>query len=322
MPRRFVSSALLAVGLLSALVGYAALVLRSTVLDESAAAASARAALAEPSVRSELTTRAADATVTALVGAEEATALRARGIDVRRDAATVTASLLDAPAFLDAYDAAVRRLHEHVLHDPTAAPRLDLGELVPVMRERLVDIDPAYDAILVPRGPLIVTLPTDELPDLTAVDRTLTGTRSALAMIAGAAGCLAGLLLASPDGRRRQLRRAGTLLVAVGLLQLAGSYAVHLALERGAGTTASVVRVTLQPMLGRLALPGFVPLALGALTVAVAHRRAGRPALRMADHGRVAFLTDPSGRPTEWRFDAAFEPEMLRTAPSTLAHHR
>jgi hypothetical protein len=322
MPRRLVSSALLALGILSALAGYGALVLRSTVLDESVTVAGARAALAEPSLRTGLATRTADATVATLVGSEQATALRARGLDVHADAAAVATELLDAPAFLAAYDSAVGRLHRHVLQDPTVAPVLDLTGLVTEVRERLVRTNAAYGAVIGPDRPLVVALPAEDLPDLTAVDRTLTGPRSALALVAGLAAVVAGLALTAQDGRRRQLRRVGTLLVAVGLLQLAGSYMVHLALERADGTAAAAARVALQPMLGRLAMPGFVPLALGALTVALAHRHAARPALRMADHGRAAFLTDPSGRPTEWRFDAAFEPETLRTATGALAHRR
>ena len=322
MPRRLLSSTLLALGILSALAGYAVLVLRGTVLDESATIAGARAALAEPALRTELAARTADATVSTLVGAEQAAALHARGIDVRADAATVASSRLDAPAFVAAYDNAVGRIHERVLHDPTVVPTLDLTGLATAARDELVRLDPAYAAVVMADRPLDVTLPADQLPDLTDVGRRVSGPRPAVAVLAGVAASIGGLVLTPPDRRRRRLRQVGTLLVAVGLVQLSGSYATHLVLERAGGTTAAVVRSLLQPVLGRLALPGFVPLAIGALTVAVAHHRTGGPVLRLADHGRAAFLTDPSGRPTEWRFDAAFEPETLRTAPTALAHRR
>jgi hypothetical protein len=316
MPRRLLGRTLLVLGLLSALAGYAVLVLRGTVLDGSATTAGARAALAEPALRTELAARTADATVSTLVGAEQVAALHARGIDVRADAATVASSLLDTPAFVAAYDTAVGQVHERVLHDPKVVPRLDLTGLVAVAREELVRTNSIYAAVVAVDRPLVVTLPTGELPDLTGVDRTFSSARAAVAVLSGIAASVGGLVLTPPDRRRRRLRQVGTLLVAVGLVQLSGSYATHLVLERAGGTTAAVARALLQPVLGRLALPGFVPLAIGALTVAVAHRRTGRP----ADHGRAAFLTDPSGRPTEWRFDAAFEPETLRTAPTALAH--
>jgi hypothetical protein len=320
MPRRLASSALLVLGLLSALGGHVALALRSTVLDESAAVAGARAALAEPSLRAELTELLADATVTALALTGQATAPGEAGADLRSDATAVAASVIDEPAFLAAYDIAVGQLHDRVLRDPAVVPQLDLTELVSVVRARLVGTDPAYDAVLAPQGRLLVALPVRDLPDLTAVNRTLSGSQPALAVIAGVAACLAGLALSPPARRPRRLRGVGTLLVSAGLLQLGAGYVAHLAVGRMTGATAAVVRAVLQPMLGRIAMPGFIPVALGALTFAVAHRRAGRTTLCMADRGRAAFLTDPSGRPTEWCFDAAFEPETLRTAPGTLTH--
>ena len=76
------------------------------------------------------------------------------------------------------------------------------------------------------------------------------------------------------------------------------------------------------PVLGQIALHGIAPFAVGVLSGVAAHHLRRRPVAQHADDGRAAFLTDEHGQPAEWRFDTDYEPEELRTAPSTAAYGR
>ena len=72
----------------------------------------------------------------------------------------------------------------------------------------------------------------------------------------------------------------------------------------------------------RIVLPALVPLFAGAAAIvgSIVLRRAADQ--RVLDDGRAAFLTDETGQPADWTFDAVFEPEVLRTAPSVASYSR
>jgi hypothetical protein len=118
------------------------------------------------------------------------------------------------------------------------------------------------------------------------------------------------------------LRTVGTALALLGFAQLAGSYALHLMLGAAAGPAAPIARAALQPLLGRVAMPGLAPFAIGAVTIALAHRlRCPRTPHGVAD-GCAAFLSDDAGHAVNWRPPVRLEPETLRTAPANATYRR
>lgn len=323
MARQRASALLIGIGLLVALTGYGALVVRATVLNGAAVAASARGALEQREVRSLLVERTVGAATAQLLDDGAATTLRAQGVDVRADLAPVVERLVASPDFAPAYERAAAQVHAHLLDDPTIVPSIDLGPFAPRLRAELLATNPAYAAHLSTGTTFVVALPVDGLPDLGPLDRTATHTRSLATVLTGIALVLASVAVAPPGSRYRPLRTVGRVVGTAGVAQLTGAFVTHLVLDDALpGAAAPIVAAVVDPLLGRVALHGLAPFAVGVLAGVAAHHLRRRPVTRHADTGRAAFLTDEQGRPAAWRPDSTYEPETLRTAPSTAAYGR
>jgi hypothetical protein len=298
--RRGLSTLFLSVGLLAATVGYLGLLARALVIDTSSTVDAATAALHNTEVQKLLTDRTADAVTSQLVGDSTVRDLAAFGIDVHRDLTPVAKTLLATPEFERAYADAVTQLHDHIFLDPTIAPTIDVTALVARARTEATAINPAYAQLIPPTATLVVTLPSDALPDLTAFDRQVTSSRTSLAIGLGvvmSAAALAGL-------------------------QLLLSIAVHVAIGRVSGDAAPILRAGVGAVLPRLVIPALVPLVGGVVAIITSIRLHRAEGGRVLADGRDAFLNDEAGQPTEWTFDAVFEPEVLRTAPSAASFQR
>ena len=94
------------------------------------------------------------------------------------------------------------------------------------------------------------------------------------------------------------------------------------ALRAAVGEGEDDLRASTDAVLPRLALPALVPLLAGAAAVIASIRMRRAVGVRVLADGRDAFLNDEDGQPTEWTFDAVFEPEVLRTAPSVASFQR
>ena len=318
--RRGLSTLFLTAGLCAVTVGYLALLVGSLVIDSSTTVDAATAALHDRDVRALLAERTADAVAAQLVGEHATKDLAAFGIDVRRDLAPVAGSLVSTAEFANAYAEAVQKLHDRIFVDPTIAPAIDVSALVARARNDATAINPAYGQLIPPDATLVVMLPTAALPDFSVLDRWLSATRGALAIAAGA-GAIVVAFAVSPE-RWRTARRVAAWLLGLGGIQLALCLSAQAALTRLSGDSAPIVRAGGAAVLPQVASPALAPLFLGIGALATSllmHRAVGR---RLVADGRDAFLTDEHGRPTEWRFDAAFEPEMLRTAPGTATYQR
>jgi hypothetical protein len=313
--RRGLSTLFLSVGLLAATVGYLGLLARALVIDTSSTVDAATAALHNTEVQKLLTDRTADAVTSQLVGDSTVRDLAAFGIDVHRDLTPVAKTLLATPEFERAYADAVTQLHDHIFLDPTIAPTIDVTALVARARTEATAINPAYAQLIPPTATLVVTLPSDALPDLTAFDRQVTSSRTSLAIGLGVVMSAAAVALAAQ-------RRMGRYLLTLAGLQLLLSIAVHVAIGRVSGDAAPILRAGVGAVLPRLVIPALVPLVGGVVAIITSIRLHRAEGGRVLADGRDAFLNDEAGQPTEWTFDAVFEPEVLRTAPSAASFQR
>ncbi len=318
--RRGLSTLFLSVGLLAATVGYLGLLARALVIDPSSTVDAATAALHNTEVQKLLTDRTADAVASQLIGDSTVHDLAAFGIDVHRDLAPVAKTLLATPEFERAYADAVTQLHDHIFLDPTITPTIDVTALVARARTEATAINPAYAQLIPPTATLVVTLPSDALPDLTAFDRQVTSSRTLLAIGLGVVMSAAAVALAAQ--RWRIVRRMGRYLLTLAGLQLLLSIAVHVALGRVSGDAAPILRAGVGAVLPRLVVPALVPLVGGVVAIVTSIRLRRAEGGRVLADGRDAFLNDEAGQPTEWTFDAVFEPEVLRTAPSVASFQR
>ncbi len=320
MGRRGLSRALLAIGLLAATVGYLGLLVRALVIDTSTTVDAATAALHDADVRSSLSDRTADAVVSQLVGETAARDLSAFGIDVRRDLTPVAQSLLATPEFERAFADAVVQLHRRIFLDPVTVPSIDVTALVARARAEATAINPAYAQLIPPSATLNVRLPSDELPDLTTLDQQVTSNRSLLLLGFGLLAAAAALALSAQ--RWRTTRAIGRYLLTAAGLQLLLCVGLNMALARASGDAARIMRAAADAVLPQLARPAIAPLLIGVVATVVSVRLRRSADVRVLADGRAAFLNDEDGRPTEWRFDAVFEPEVLRTAPNVASYQR
>ena len=318
--RRGLNSVLLGVGLLAATVGYLGLLARSLIIDASPTVDAATAALHDPAVRSSLAERTADAVISQLVGDEATRDLAAFGVDVRRDLTPVAQSLIATPEFERAFAGAVTQLHDRIFVDPSITPSIDVTALVERARTEARAINPAYAQLIPPSATLVVQLPADELPDLTLLDRLVTADRALLAIGLGVAAAATALALAAD--RWHTTRSIGRHLLTVAGLQLLSCIGARLALGQVSGEAGPILRARGDAVLPHLAIPALVPLLAGFAAIVTSIRLRRAAGVRVQADGRDAFLNDEDGRPTEWTFDAVFEPEVLRTAPSVASYQR
>ena len=311
---------LLAVGLVAVTFGYIALLTRSVVVDPTNAVDATTQSLRNAEVRALLIERTSDAVVTQLIGSMGTRDLAAFGVDVRRDLTPVVAQLVDSPEFATAFANAVRALHRGMFFDHAVEPVIDVTALVARARAEAITINPAYGQLITPNARLQVQLSVGALPDLTVVNRVLS---PSLALAAFTFGALcAGLAVGVGADRRRNVRRCGFWLVAIANVQLLLCVALYELLTRWTGAGAPIVHAVAANLLTPLAIPALGPLVFGVVALVVAPHLQQRIAGPFVAEGRAAFLSDALGGQAEWRLDAAFDPEVLRTAPSTLTYQR
>jgi hypothetical protein len=307
-----------AVGLSVATLGYCALMVRSVVIDSGVTVEAATAALHDNDVRTMLAERTTDAISSQLIGDTVAEDLAAFGVDVREDLTPVARDLLVTPEFEHAYATAVQQVHDHVFVDPKINPTIDVSALVARARAAAIAVNPAYQQLIPPQATLVVEIPMSSVPDLTVVDRQLAVVRALVALLVGALIVLLAVAVAPADG----LRRSGRWLLALGGIQLTLCVGAQLLLRRVSGDAGPIARAAGGAVLPRIAQPALLPLALGVVALAGAARLDHVAGRRLVKDGRDAFLTDEDGTPSEWRFDEVFEPQTLRTAPSTVTYQR
>ena len=311
---------LLAVGLAAVTFGYVALLTRSVVVDPTNTVNAATQSLHHTEVRALLIDETSNAVVTQLIGSTGRRDLATFGVDVQRDLAPVVAQLVDSPEFATAFADAVRALHSGMFFDHAVQPLIDVTALVARARAEAITINPAYGQLIAPNATLQVQLPVGSLPDLTLVNRVLS---PSLALAAFTFGVLcAGLAVGVSADRRRNVRRCGFWLVAIANAQLLLCVALYELLTRWTGAAAPIVHAVAANLLTPLAIPALGPLVFGVVALVIAPHLQQPIAGPFVAEGRAAFLSDALGGRAEWRFDAAFEPEVLRTAPSTLTYQR
>lgn len=311
---------LLVIGLLAVTSGYGMLVARTMVVDRGTTVDAARRALDDGDLRSVLVRRTTDAVLDQLVGETAANDLATFGLDVRRDLRPVADSLVATPQFQDAYAEAIGALHDRVFVDPDRPVRLDVTALVATARERAIRVNPIYGELIAEQSRLVVSLPDDELPDLSVLDRLLsTSIATALLVIGAIAWAIA---VHRDDNRAHGVRRLATWALGVGGLQIGACVIVSNLAARTTGDRGAILRAVVEAALPRLVIPALALVAIGAGLRFVALRVEHVVDRRLAADGRNAFWTDDDGRPTEWRLDGHYEPEALRTARGTPTFRR
>lgn len=311
---------LLAVGLAAVTFGYGALLARSVLIDSTTTVNAASQSLHNAEVRALLIEQTRDAVMTQLIGSTGVRDLAAFGVDVQRDLMPVVARLVDSPEFALAFTDAARAVHRDVFVDHTSAPVIDVTALVARARTEAIAVNNAYGELIAPNATLQVQLPVGALPDLTLVNRVAS---PSLALAAFTFGALcAGLGVGVGADRRRDVRRCGLWLVTIATVQLLSCAVLYELLTRWSGAAAPIVHAAAATLVAPLVMAASGPLVFGTIALAVARHLPQPIAGPFAAEGRAAFLTDALGAPAEWRFDAAFEPEVLRTAPSTLTYQR
>jgi hypothetical protein len=289
--RRRIGGVLLSLGLLAAAVGYSGLILRGIVTDEGVATGAATAALRDDRVRQLLADETSDAIADQLLGRETIASLEAFGVDPSRDLDAVAAAVMADPRFSNAFVATVRQLHHTVLVEAGPAPVVDVTALVSVARDAAVAQNPAYAALFPVDGTLRVSIPSDELPDLTAVTQGI-GDRARLATIAAVVLITAGMLVHTR--RPHGLRRVGTWAIGTAFVQGAVALALPVAAGRVPGELTGVAEAVADILRPRLLVPAAMLGAVGVALVVAAWRWKRAEDRAGEQRGAEAFLgSDP-----------------------------
>jgi hypothetical protein len=260
---------LLALGLLAASLAYTGLVVRRIVTDGDVAATAASAALEDDAVQRLLVDETASAIGSQLLGEETIRGLEAFGYDPSADLDAIATAVVADPSFRAAFVATVNDLHEIVLVSSGPAPIVDLTPLVETARSAAIARNPAYTELFPTSGSLRVSLPAEDLPDLTGASSALES-RARLAALAAIA--LVGAAMLVHPRRPRVLRRVGTWAIGVGLTQAALGVLLPVAASRIPGDLQPVAQAVAETLRPRLLVPAAMVAAVGVALMVSAWR--------------------------------------------------
>jgi hypothetical protein len=264
-----VGAILLAVGLFAASMAYTGLVVRRIVTDGDVATTAASAALEDETVQALLVDETASAIGSQLLGDDTIRSLVAFGYDPSADLDAIATAVVADPSFRAAFVATVNELHRIVLVSSGPAPIVDLTPLVDTARTAAIARNEAYIALFPARGSLRVSLPVEDLPDLTGASSAL---ESRARLAAGAAVVLVGAAMLVHPRRPRVLRRVGTWAIGIGLTQAALGMLLPVAASRIPGDLQPVAHAVAETLRPRLLVPAAMVVVVGVAFVVSAWR--------------------------------------------------
>jgi hypothetical protein len=173
------------------------------------------------------------------------------------------------PRFDAAFVETVRELHQIVLVESGPPPVVDVSALVTVARDAAIERNAAYAQLFPIDGTLRVTVPAEDLPDLTGVTKGI-GDRARLALLAAVVLVTAGMLV--HGNRPKGLRRIGTWAIGTAAVQVAVAVALPMAADRVPGELSGVAHAVADILRPRLLVPAAMLGAVGVALVAAAWR--------------------------------------------------
>lgn len=316
--QRRISTLLVTVGLFAALFGYVGAIVRTIVLDPQPSIDAATIAVDDPKLHDDLAREINDAVIEQLIGTTTADGLRNFGVDVRADLAPIAEDLLDTPEFLTAYQRGVTAVHNRLFLDPTGATTIELTALADRARADAIAINPLYEMVFPDSGQLSIRIGSSSLPNLTWINRLFSPLRVAIAL--GGLALVALGIVISPT-KKHPLRLAGGAMLTLGACQLVACVVAGWLIDTAVNDTA-IAEAATTTVLPYLTRPALAPTAMGIALILAAYRVAKFDDNQTNADGRSAFLTDGNGHPVAWASNAAYEPEVLRTAPANATYQR
>jgi hypothetical protein len=299
----------LVIGLLGATASYGALAVKGLVVDSDVAADAASRAMGDARVRDLLVDETADAVRDQLIGAEGLRTLESLGIDPNPDTRAMAEAVVAAPEFRTAFVATVRDLHHVVFVERGPAPVIDATPVIAVARLTAIQRNPAYAEVLAPTGTLRVTVPMDDLPDLTGLGDGLDGRAMPLGL--GALGvAAAGIAISST--RARALRRAGGWCAGVGLLQAAVAFLLPIGAGSIGGDGGPIAEAIARTLLPRLLVPAAM-ISAGGVGLIIAGWRWQRSYDRRHERAGAAAFLEAEELLLPSFFDGTIETATLRS---------
>jgi hypothetical protein len=200
--------------------------------------------------------------------------------------------------------ATVRSLHHVVLVEPGPAPVVDVTPLVATARDAAIERNSAYAALFPTTGTLRVSLPSDELPDLTGVSSTVES-RARLAAIV--AVLLVAAAIVVHHRRPRVVRRVGVWAIGVAVTQGIVAAVMPIAAQWIPGDLAPIAGAVARTLQPRLLAPAAIVAATGVALVISAWRWQRSIDSQHERVGAHAFLGHEPDDLTALSYDGAIE---------------
>ncbi len=251
MFRRVIAGLFLGPALLIGSFAWSGFIALRTVFDSSRSATIAQELLDNEEVRSQL----ADNIGTAL------TAALPDGVSISRpEVAAVAQRILADPRVENLVIQAFSATHRAFLGEGDAPRTLDLSPVAAMVREQLVSAVPGLDERLPAAEPLVVTLPTDQIPNARPVRDFLTKVVPILAAIS-----LVGVLIAllATSDRPSVLKRAAGWAIGTTAVYLTIGLAIPGLLRRFAPAQAKVIAALLTALLRSTLTPSIILAMVG-----------------------------------------------------------
>jgi len=251
MFRRVIAGLFLGPALLIGSFSWAGFLALRTVFDSSRSATIAQELFDNEEVRSQLADNVAAAVEAALP--DEVS------ID-RLQVAAAAEKILADPQVESLVIGAFSSTHSAFLGEGDAPRTLDLTPVAAMVREQLVSAAPALAAMIPADQPLVVTLPTDQIPDASPVSDFLS---KAVPIMAAAS--LAGLLIAllATSDRPSVLKRAAGWAIGTTAVYLIIGLGIPELLRRFAPDQAKVIAALLTALLRSTLLPSVILAVVG-----------------------------------------------------------
>lgn len=276
---------LLGLGLLAASIAYSALSVELTVLDAHRLSESAEHVLAAAPVRRALTEQLGDSIARSIGNfpSERAT-IDAAATDTLRD-----------PRFRRAFAGALLQLHARLFDESGAPVILDTTEVAAAVHDTVARRDPALARRIPPDSAISVTVPSDNIPDLSWMKRDVEAT-ARLATLAAFLLVTAGIALHVRPAWA--IAKIGRWCITVGTLQLVLFLVVPRIVLPGFGDGAKVAAAVVDGITTVLVLPAvlLVSAGIGAVFASITwQRRATRRTQPPTPTGATAVSASPKG---------------------------
>lgn len=243
---------MLVISLWIATAAWTGFIVLNTVLDADRSEKVADTLLEDDEVRAQLEANMAAAVRRALPPGAPVT-------DAQLEAGASAA--LDSPAVSGLFRDAFVQTHRAFLGEGEPPCCLDLGGVASSVRQGVIDRNPGLEGSLPEAPTLVVDLPTERIPDMSAPKDWL---QRIVPLLAGAAalGVIAAFVIAR--NRSRILRRAGIWAVFASAVWLALSFGVPWLAEQLFDGQAAVMAALIEAMAGTMTAPSLALAAAGA----------------------------------------------------------